>query len=75
MDGICVSEAPRGKGVGTALLQAIFNMAAEDRLNRVRLDVTVWNPSLTNRQETRSPTQGWVRDRSGMEWLTGYGSC
>lgn len=39
MDGIIVSEAARGKGVGTALLQAIFNKAAEDGLHRVRLDV------------------------------------
>nr|WP_319384909.1 GNAT family N-acetyltransferase [uncultured Roseibium sp.] len=39
MDGIFVNEAARGKGVGTALLQAIFNKAAEDGLNRVRLDV------------------------------------
>ncbi|MEO1114909.1 MAG: GNAT family N-acetyltransferase [Pseudomonadota bacterium] len=39
MDGIFVSEAARGKGVGTALLQAIFRKAAEDGLNRVRLDV------------------------------------
>lgn len=39
MDGIFVSEAARGKGVGTALLQAIFRKAAIDGLNRVRLDV------------------------------------
>lgn len=39
MDGIFVSEAARGKGVGTALLRAIFERAAEDGLNRVRLDV------------------------------------
>lgn len=39
MDGIFVSEAARGKGVGTALLQAIFKKAAEDGLDRVRLDV------------------------------------
>ncbi len=39
MDGIFVSEAARGQGVGTALLQAIVEKAAEDGLDRVRLDV------------------------------------
>lgn len=39
MDGIFVSDAARGKGVGTALLQAIFRKAAGDGLHRVRLDV------------------------------------
>lgn len=39
MDGIFVSETARGKGIGTALLQAIFRKAAEDGLKRVRLDV------------------------------------
>ncbi|MET1416352.1 GNAT family N-acetyltransferase [Roseibium sp. HPY-6] len=39
MDGIFVSEAARGQGIGKALLERIFELAAERDLKRVRLDV------------------------------------
>ncbi|MEM7599537.1 MAG: GNAT family N-acetyltransferase [Pseudomonadota bacterium] len=44
MDGIFVSEAARGHGVGTALLEAIKTHATHNGLFAVRLDVIDTNP-------------------------------
>lgn len=43
-DGICVCATARGKGLGTALLQAIKAHAAENGFTSVRLDVIDSNP-------------------------------
>lgn len=44
MDGICVAGTARGRGVGTALLRAIFAEAGRRGLAAVRLDVIDTNP-------------------------------
>ena len=44
MDGICVSAAARGMGVGTALLDAVFQCARDNDLSKVTLDVINTNP-------------------------------
>ena len=44
MDGIFVNEAARGKGVGSALLKAIYDEAERRDLSSVRLDVIDTNP-------------------------------
>lgn len=44
MDGIAVAESARGRGVGTALLEAVLDVAAERGLHTVRLDVVDTNP-------------------------------
>lgn len=44
MDGICVDASARGLGVGTALLEAVFNCARENDLAKVTLDVIDTNP-------------------------------
>ena len=44
MDGICVSNAARGQGIGTLLLNAIEDEARRLGLARVRLDVIDSNP-------------------------------
>ncbi|MBU2983111.1 GNAT family N-acetyltransferase [Lentibacter algarum] len=44
MDGICVGDAARGKGVGTALLEALFARAKSDGFSHITLDVIDTNP-------------------------------
>ncbi|MBM7066525.1 GNAT family N-acetyltransferase [Actibacterium sp. 188UL27-1] len=44
MDGICVDEAARGRGVGTQLLTAVKAEARQRGLTAVRLDVIDSNP-------------------------------
>ena len=44
MDGIFVSEAARGQGIGGALLEAVCDEARRRGLARVRLDVIDTNP-------------------------------
>lgn len=44
MDGICVAEEARGKGVGSALLDAVKAQARAEGLGSVRLDVIDTNP-------------------------------
>ncbi|WP_424985936.1 GNAT family N-acetyltransferase [Microbulbifer sp. S227A] len=44
MDGIFVSQAARGRGIGTALLRAICDTARARNLSAVRLDVIDTNP-------------------------------
>ncbi|MGH1370004.1 MAG: GNAT family N-acetyltransferase [Maritimibacter sp.] len=44
MDGICVSATARGKGVGSALFQHLFDYAHESGCRAITLDVIDTNP-------------------------------
>lgn len=44
MDGICVSAAARGTGVGSALFQHLFDYAKESGCHSITLDVIDTNP-------------------------------
>jgi ribosomal protein S18 acetylase RimI-like enzyme len=44
MDGIVVHPSARGQGIGTQLLEALFQYAREHGFARVRLDVVDTNP-------------------------------
>lgn len=44
MDGLSVSPAARGRGIGTRLLDAVVDRARQMRLAKVRLDVVDTNP-------------------------------
>lgn len=44
LDGICVDDAQRGRGVGTALLDAAASLARAEGLSAVRLSVVDTNP-------------------------------
>lgn len=53
MDGICVASAARGMGVGTALLEAVFQCARDNDLTKVTLDVINTNPRAKALYERR----------------------
>ena len=44
MDGVCVSKEARGKGVGSALFDALFTFARKQEFKHVTLDVIDTNP-------------------------------
>jgi ribosomal protein S18 acetylase RimI-like enzyme len=60
MDGLCVSEGARGRGVGTALLAAITDEARVRGYGAVRLDVIDTNP----RARALYERQGFVAVRT-----------
>ncbi len=44
MDGICVAKGARGQGIGSRLLEAVFEFARQNDYRTVRLDVVDTNP-------------------------------
>ena len=52
MDGICVSASARGKGIGTSLLNALFDHARTEGFSGVTLDVIDTNPRAKLLYET-----------------------
>ena len=44
MDGICVDKEMRGQGIGSLLLEAIYDFAKENDYKTIRLDVVDTNP-------------------------------
>lgn len=71
LDGICVEEAHRGRGVGSALLAVAVQCAKAKELRAVRLSVVDTNP----RAEALYRRTGFYPIRSGsMGFLSGiYG--
>ena len=59
MDGIAVSQAMRGKGIGTELLEKLKQYARENGYSRIRLDVIDTNPAARRLYER----QGFVTTR------------
>ncbi|WP_281858820.1 GNAT family N-acetyltransferase, partial [Litoreibacter halocynthiae] len=64
MDGIFVDVAARGKGVGTALLDAIIEQARDAGCHDVRLDVIDTNP----RARALYERQGFVASGEVDAW-------
>jgi ribosomal protein S18 acetylase RimI-like enzyme len=75
MDGIFVSAEARGKGVGTALLEAVSDHARQSGARVVRLDVIDINP----RAEALYRRRGFKplkRERTGpFKWVFGFESA
>lgn len=74
MDGLCVAPQARGRGIGTALLDAIKALAAERGAVSVRLDVIDTNPraEALYRREGFSPVS---REALGpLRWVFGFRS-
>jgi ribosomal protein S18 acetylase RimI-like enzyme len=74
IDGICVAKAHRGKGVGSQLLAALYQEAAERGFGSVRLDVVQENwraRALYERQGFR-PTK--TEELGVLRFLFGFAS-
>lgn len=75
MDGIFVTEAARGKGLGTALLREIKAEAAAQGCNDVRLDVIDTNPRARKLYEREGFVPGKVQHLGFLKVLFGFSSA
>jgi len=75
MDGICVSKEARGKGIGTALLDAISEMAKERGLREVRLDVIDSNPRAKALYTRRGFVEGKTTQMGPLKYVFGFKSA
>jgi ribosomal protein S18 acetylase RimI-like enzyme len=75
MDGICVSAQARGMGVGTALLEAVFQCARDKSLSKVTLDVINTNPRAKALYERRGFVAVSEESTSILKPLLGFDSA
>ncbi len=75
MDGICVSETARGMGVGTALLDAVFQCARDNNLTKVTLDVINTNPRAKALYERKGFIAKSEESTSILQPLLGFQSA
>ncbi|WP_075996030.1 GNAT family N-acetyltransferase [Salaquimonas pukyongi] len=74
MDGIAVSQAARGQGVGTKLLQAIFKEAESRGKKRIRLDVIDTNPRARALYERLGFVKTGSEHLGPLKFLFGFSS-
>lgn len=76
MDGIAVDETLRGQGIGTLLLQGVFDFARAHGYQSVRLDVINTNPGARRLYErmgfvaTRTQSVAWLQPFLGFSAVT-----
>jgi GNAT superfamily N-acetyltransferase len=75
MDGIFVEPEARGKGVGTALLQAVESHAASLQLQSIRLDVIDTNPRARALYEREGFAAQSVLSLGPMKPIFGFSSA
>ncbi len=75
MDGIFVRDIARGKGVGTALLDAICAEAAARGYTEVRLDVIDSNPRARALYEREGFVAGGVHQLGPLKYIFGFESA
>lgn len=75
MDGIFVTEAARGMGVGTALLRAIIQEARAQGCADVRLDVIDTNPRARALYEREGFAPGKVQTLGPLKYVFGFSSA
>mgnify|MGYP000276878158 CR=1 FL=1 len=75
MDGIFVSEAARGMGVGTALLHAVCAEAKIRGYDEVRLDVIDSNPRARALYERQGFVAGEVHRLGPLRHIFGFGAA
>jgi ribosomal protein S18 acetylase RimI-like enzyme len=75
MDGIAVSPAARGRGIGSRLLEQLKQFAAQEGYRSIRLDVIDTNPRARQLYER----QGFVPTRTAsvrhLRWLLAFSSA
>ena len=72
MDGITASADARGQGVGTALLEAIFEKAKTSGLKYVMLDVIDTNPRAKSLYERKGFSLLKTEHIGPLKWLFGF---
>ncbi|AGI65938.1 hypothetical protein OAN307_c01710 [Octadecabacter antarcticus 307] len=72
MDGIFVSDGARGKGVGTALLHAIYREAKARGYNEVRLDVIDSNPQARALYDREGFVAGETYALGPLKYIFGF---
>lgn len=75
MDGIFVADAAQGKGVGTALLDAICDEARTRGYAEVRLDVIDTNPRARALYERRGFVAGETHGLGPLRYIFGFRSA
>ena len=75
MDGICVSADARGKGIGTALLDALFDYAKTHGFHGVTLDVVDKNPRAKALYENLGFKATEIEHTSILRPLLGFASA
>jgi ribosomal protein S18 acetylase RimI-like enzyme len=75
MDGICVSARARGMGVGTALLEAVFQCARDENLPKITLDVINTNPRAKSLYERQGFVAVSEESTSILKPLLGFDSA
>jgi ribosomal protein S18 acetylase RimI-like enzyme len=75
MDGIFVAEEARGRGIGGALLEAVFTEARSRKLSRVRLDVINTNPRARALYERKGFNAIREENTGLLEVLFGFASA
>ena len=74
LDGIVVRPDQRGRGIGTALLQALFELARANNLTSLRLDVVDTNPRARSLYEREGFVVTKVERTPYLRRLMGFGS-
>ena len=74
MDGISVHPDARGQGVGSRLLEAVAEHAAENGFDRIRLDVIDTNPRARQLYERRGFAAIRTEHFGYLRWLLGFGA-
>jgi ribosomal protein S18 acetylase RimI-like enzyme len=75
MDGISVSPAARGGGIGTKLLDRIKHFAAEEGYRTVRLDVIDTNHAARRLYERQSFVATGTSRFGYLRWLLGFSAA
>ncbi|WP_370402343.1 GNAT family N-acetyltransferase [Sulfitobacter sp. JB4-11] len=74
MDGICVDQAARGTGLGTALLDAVKDTARTQGLTAVRLDVIDTNPRARALYERQGFVPVGTQTMGPLTYIFGFAS-